>query len=745
MARAFVTYSHEDSEFVDKLVVDLESSRLALVYDRKLLRPGDSLLKIFEEIGTVDFLLAVLSPHSVESRWVKKELAGAVIREIDEQNFKVIPIIKESCQLPTGLKQALREKYQARLDTKDYDTVLREIVEALHEPDDARELYAQIQGPGSENPFRRVRAEHFESIATLARSYSEPEAARYERIVETKPVILEGGRGSGKTMTLKSMLPQALVSRLGESRFNQTNVPYFGVYLRLVPGSFATQERAIEEIVGLDRCVVLFQAEIILKLTHALVGELAYCSKTSIFQVGSSDERELVSAIANIVKPSSSNGEQIADFESLSNFLHSETRIISEYVSRLVLGEDREYEGVFLGVDELKRICQVSTTTCFKRPETTVYFLLDEFENLLAFQKVAANSILKASQAGHFSAKIAIKKAALTTSNTLEGQEIEEPHDYTTVDVDYNISDAQERQNYKKLLTTICQRSLSSEGFGETNIEDLLESPLVWDGLKKEDLDKEMSKVFGDRALSAEDWHRFGQAAVFRLLHRKRGSRKQYAGFDDFVTLSSGTIRIFLELAGHSYHFAIQEGVDVRGGQPIQRSHQTDAAYALSNYYLTTIRSNIADVGPQIQQLVIDLGDILRAKLLNHSSEPEGSRFAIHDPQLLLKPESKEVEIVINQAVTHSVLHNPAKRGGMRPKHVTDIQPQEYILNRVYSPSLAISPRTRWRTRISTQDLVELMDPDYRQSAKSRLTRLASRPRTSGSATMQSEMPMESD
>ena len=107
MIRAFVTYSHRDSEFVDQLVADLETSGLSVVFDKRLLCPGDSLLAIFEEIGAVNFLLAVLSPHSVRSNWVKKELAVAVVREIEEPDFKVIAIIKEQCQIPENLKQAL--------------------------------------------------------------------------------------------------------------------------------------------------------------------------------------------------------------------------------------------------------------------------------------------------------------------------------------------------------------------------------------------------------------------------------------------------------------------------------------------------------------------------------------------------------------------------------------------------------------------------------------------------------------
>ena len=745
MGRVFVTYSHEDSEFVERLVADLESSGLAMVFDKHLMRPGDSLFKIFEEIGTVEFLLAVLSPHSVNSNWVQKELEGAVVREIEETDFKVIPIFKEACQLPTGLNQALREKYKVQFDNKQYDMALREIVGALSAPNDVRALYSEFQSPSSDNPFRRVRAEHFENIGTLARSYSEPEASRYERIVETKPVILEGGRGSGKTMTLKSMLPQALVSRFGRRKLDETNVRYFGVYLRFVPGSFATQSQPVEEIVGTDRCVALFLTETILKLTHALAGELHSCNQAGVVQVTSNQERQLVSEIAQIVRPSVHIESQTTDLDGLMALLLREIRFISDYVNHRIFGENRDYEGVFLSVEDLKRICHVTIAIYLAKPGTTVYFLLDEFENLLDFQKLVANSILKASESGHYSIKISTKKAALTTSMTLEGQEVEEPHDYSSVDVDYNISDPQERRNYKQLLSAICLRILSHEGFSETLIEKLLEPPLARDGLKEEDLEDEMTKVFGGRPLTAEDRHRLGNAAVYRLLHHKRGSKKQFAGFDDLVALSSGIIRLFLELAGLSYHFAVQDGTDVKGGKPIGRDHQTSAAYALSNYYLSTIRSNVATVGPQIQQLVIDLGDIFRAKLLRHNSEPEGSRLAIHDPHRLEESSSWGAKAMLTAAVSHSIFQTPSTRGGMRPKHLSDIQPQEYILNRVYSPSLAISPRVRWRTRISIKDLLELTDPGLRQNAKARLTRQVSGSRTSGLDPMQSELPLEAD
>ena len=92
--KCFITYSHLDNEFVNELVTDLEDSGLDVMIDRKALKPGDSFIKLFKEIGTSDFLIPILSENSVESEWVKKEISVAITKEINEDVFKVIPVIK---------------------------------------------------------------------------------------------------------------------------------------------------------------------------------------------------------------------------------------------------------------------------------------------------------------------------------------------------------------------------------------------------------------------------------------------------------------------------------------------------------------------------------------------------------------------------------------------------------------------------------------------------------------------------
>jgi hypothetical protein len=193
MKKAFITYSHEDSTFVDKLINELETPSLSVTLDKRLLKSGDSLFKIFEEIGSSDFLLPILSNNSASSKWVQKELRTALIKEIDEDDFKVIPIVKEGenwnaikKRLPTGLKEALREKFLARFDIKSYEDCLPEIHKALTPEEDFAQVHSTIQSVNADNPFRRVRTENFESLQVLADSFAKPESGRYDKIIEGK-------------------------------------------------------------------------------------------------------------------------------------------------------------------------------------------------------------------------------------------------------------------------------------------------------------------------------------------------------------------------------------------------------------------------------------------------------------------------------------------------------------------------------------------------------------------------------
>lgn len=101
----FLSHSWGDKEFARKLAGDLVSSGVRVWVDEGEIMVGDSLIeKIRIGIDEMDYLAVVLSPNSVSSAWVKKEVDIAMNQEIEGNRIKVLPLVYKQCELPWFLK-----------------------------------------------------------------------------------------------------------------------------------------------------------------------------------------------------------------------------------------------------------------------------------------------------------------------------------------------------------------------------------------------------------------------------------------------------------------------------------------------------------------------------------------------------------------------------------------------------------------------------------------------------------------
>ena len=104
----FISYSHVDASFVDKLATALVKQNASVWVDRWELNVGDSILsRVQEAIHESDALLVVLSKASVASEWCKKELNAGLMRELDEKRVVVLPVLVEDCEIPIFLREKM--------------------------------------------------------------------------------------------------------------------------------------------------------------------------------------------------------------------------------------------------------------------------------------------------------------------------------------------------------------------------------------------------------------------------------------------------------------------------------------------------------------------------------------------------------------------------------------------------------------------------------------------------------------
>jgi len=120
----FVSYSHKDRQRVDKLVMDLKLRGLDIWIDELEIFPGTSIHEAIEDaIKRIDIFLLVLSPNSLLSREVQKEF----YRIISKEEFLLIPVIIEECEIPL----ILADQKWIKL-TDDYNSGFEELLNTIN-------------------------------------------------------------------------------------------------------------------------------------------------------------------------------------------------------------------------------------------------------------------------------------------------------------------------------------------------------------------------------------------------------------------------------------------------------------------------------------------------------------------------------------------------------------------------------------------------------------------------------------
>lgn len=123
----FISYSHDDLEFVNGLAARLLKERVAIWWDRIEIKVGESLLdRIQAAIKESDFLAVVLSKASTNSAWCREELNAALMRQLKEKRVIVLPLLIEECEIPPFLQD---KKYANFVE--DFEVGFSELQQAI--------------------------------------------------------------------------------------------------------------------------------------------------------------------------------------------------------------------------------------------------------------------------------------------------------------------------------------------------------------------------------------------------------------------------------------------------------------------------------------------------------------------------------------------------------------------------------------------------------------------------------------
>jgi hypothetical protein len=116
--RVFLSYTHSDRAFAERLAIDLTRAGVQVWFDEWEIRAGESIVeRVGEGLEQNDYLLVLLSPASVRSAWVRRELNSSVLRSLQRKSVTIIPVMQIRCVAPSVIEDLryadFTQSYQA--------------------------------------------------------------------------------------------------------------------------------------------------------------------------------------------------------------------------------------------------------------------------------------------------------------------------------------------------------------------------------------------------------------------------------------------------------------------------------------------------------------------------------------------------------------------------------------------------------------------------------------------------------
>jgi hypothetical protein len=715
MKHIFVSHAGADSSLAERLAGDLKNAGHDTRVDVHELRLGANSIQFMNKgIADAHTIVILHSRHTPDAVWQNLEIDAAFWNWKAQNGAKCIVIKLDDTPIPPLLGPYVFGELNAA-DPVSYRSILERICKDVLPQQTASSVVSEAFRPESRNPFRRVRAEYFEdSPDLLAKTFAPPDALKMGALEDLKPCFLEGSRGTGKSMLLLSLRARNYKSkhRRAPARCNA-----FGFYIKLTRGAICNA--GIISDVNSDPSA----------------------SGTDTVQIDKANQSSLASAIYAALF--GRNDQASRSIEELLETLADTHRDVADFIRRrFIYGESPVVPIATFDLDALKRVIKIVKRNISGLSSSMFVALLDEYENLFPYQQRIVNGIVKLG-APDFSVKIAKKLGSADISGTSTGQELQETHDYTRLTLVYDVEDRAQLTAYHNLLKHIITNIFQSEGLKSVAVAELLpdaaEPECPEDRIRQEVC--ALCKMTLDKFdLLAEDVRRekltyYREAAIYRILYGAKGRRKEkrFCGFSDVAFISSGVVRYFQEILGVAYHLTYSASEPQPQVISLPPEKQTQAVHFVSEHNLTTLSRNVERVGEALKYFLLDLGDILRYKLLKNSSEPEAARIAIEDPEMLDQDDMKSLKRLLDVGVREGVFQTKEGRPAFKPKHSSDPQSSEFNVCRVYAPVLQISPRLRWRTRLNCKLLLGLTIPGSRRGALRQLkAKLASEPTSQG-------------
>ena len=123
----FISYARKDVEFAQRLNTDLQRHGVTTWIDELGIRGGEDWPnRIATAIEGCEAMLVILSPDSMASRWVRRELAFA-----DAKGKRILPLLHRPCKLPASFELRFGNVQRADFSRGNYETNLVKLLASI--------------------------------------------------------------------------------------------------------------------------------------------------------------------------------------------------------------------------------------------------------------------------------------------------------------------------------------------------------------------------------------------------------------------------------------------------------------------------------------------------------------------------------------------------------------------------------------------------------------------------------------
>ncbi len=523
-----------------------------------------------------------------------------------------------------------------------------------------------------------------------------------ESLKERKHFFLWGSRGSGKSMMLRYLEPQCQILVHGSPNNFIDSEKFLAIYCPCKEGQI---NRTDLMLLGEDAASVISEHILISYIIEQLFNCMSTQFPTSYFS--EDNIFTFIDTIRNFYDQSSiistlEETNKRVDFKKypliwIKEFFNIDNRKLSAFLRDSSLSENHvKYLGTTTGYHDFLLPTLISFQKIFKL-NIPLYVMLDDANRLSPIQQKIINTWIANRDQSIICFKISAQQNEYSTFKTRSGALIEQPHDYSEINVDELYTNS--KSDYEEKVKLIAERRLALSKIQTKKIEKFLP------------VDPKEYKLYQEiREKTSAEWERFGRpgrqedyitrytnARLFQYLDATK-KRKNYAGFNNLVHLSSGVVRDFLEPCYSMVDKYISQVKNPETILSIPPALQNKVIFRYSEDFLLYRFDQIKKDLPKEQwSLVNKLATLIESlgRLFYHQLHDPDAREARMFSFTIRGNISDEMEDILNLGIRYRYFQRrtySTKEGGGRDKW--------YVLHRRLCPVFKLDP-TGFEGRIS--------------------------------------------